>query len=448
MDEKKIYNIILRCKNQLENEDILFGHILELISKKTDFNYLIHSCHIRVGVPVNYQTSDSTVGIKSMLNEIGNNSFVAENNYKGVRCQIHCNKETIQIFNSSLEDITQKYPEIVGYTTIFISKSIEKNRKEIKSFILDCTMLPYDKKNDWPLPSQDLTFFPKGQKNDKVKNQICIFCFDLILLNGDVLIYKTLKERRKHLYSTFHETMSFRFPKHIELAKSEKDEVDDFLSEALLNRCSGIICKVLEKNSNYTPGLKNSSWIKINKSYYKADLDSLYFVVLGAKYGTGDRKTLYSSVLLACFNDEEDTYEAISLTHGALKLRFLDELFYYLKDYTIYYTPNNYKLGDYKPDVLFTPKIIVQVKSFFVCLNQSSAVAYDLIQEDFGISLRFPRILRIREDKKLRQICTTEKMIDLYKSQDFTQDIDYEQLNLEEDTKNKVASNMSIIVDS
>ena len=68
-----------------------------------------------------------------------------ENNYFGIRCQIHCNKDKIQIFDRNFEDISQKYPEI-GYVSIFITKSKEKIIKEIKSFILDCTFLPYDKK--------------------------------------------------------------------------------------------------------------------------------------------------------------------------------------------------------------------------------------------------------------------------------------------------------------
>ena len=49
-----------------------------------------------------------------------------------------------------------------------------------------------------------------------------------------------------------------------------------------------------------------------------------------------------------------------------------------------------------------------------------------MIRSNYGISLRFPRILKLREDKKIRQICTSKKIIDLYKSQDFTQTIDFE----------------------
>ena len=46
-----------------------------------------------------------------------------------MRFQIHCIKNKITIDNKCLEDITQKYPEIVGYSSIFITKSIEKKRR-------------------------------------------------------------------------------------------------------------------------------------------------------------------------------------------------------------------------------------------------------------------------------------------------------------------------------
>ena len=426
-DEKSIYDVILRSFNQMQDEDILFGQIIEIIQKKSDFNDLIHSCHIRVGVPVNYQLSESTVGKKTLMKEIDNNRFTLEYKYKGIRCQVHCNKNKIQIFNKSLEDITQKYPELVGYTTIFINKSIEKNKKEIKSFILDCTMLAYDKKNDMPILTSDLSFFPKEKVNEKVKNQICIFCFDLILLNGDVLINKSFKERRKTLYNTFSETMSFRFVKHKDVDNlKDKDEIDEFMNEALLSQTNGLICKLLKKNANYLPGLKSQSWIKINRSYYKADLDSLYFAIIGAKYGIGERKMLFSSVVLATLNEDDDSFESIAMTHGTLKGRHLDEMLFHLKDYIIKYIPSNYKFANFLPDVIFSPKIVVQAKTFLLCLNQDSAVGYNVIRRNYGISLRFPRILKLREDKKIRQICTSQKIIDLYKSQDFTQTIDYE----------------------
>jgi len=413
-----------------------------MIKNKTDFKRLVDLCHIRCGVPFKYQLSDSTSGIKTMIKEVGKNSFTCENLYHGMRCQIHCNKNKIQVFNKSLEDITQKYPEIVGYSTIFITKSIEKNKKDIKSFILDCTFLPYDKKNDRALNVQELSFFTKEKvimgQQQKPNNHICVFCFDVLFFNGQTLVTKTLRERKKILYSNFTETMSFRFAKHVEFEKTDKDEIDEFMNESLLIRCRGIMVKLLDTNSSYLTGEKNDSWKKINKNYYKADLDSLYFVIIGAKYGKGDRMRLYSSVLLACFNEDDESYEAIVFTNGTLKNRQLDELLFNLKDHMIGYQPNNYKFGKYEPDVIFAPRVIVQVKTFFLCLNQTAAVGYNIVYENFGISIRFPKILKLRDDKKIQQITTTKRIISMYNAQDTVKnnDTEYDQ---SEYTKGKEA---------
>ena len=420
--EKDVYKILIKSLNQMEDEDILFNHIIELIDKKANFYQLIELCHIRCGVPVNYELMESTTGVKTMIKAIGKRSFFCEYNYCGIRCQIHCVKDKILIFNKNFEDITQKYPEIAGYTSIFITKSKEKIKKEIKSFILDCVFLPYDKKNDRTLNVQEITFFPKEitlGKKEKPNHHICVFCHDILLFNGEILINKTLRDRRKLLESTFTETISVRFSKRIELEKYDKEEILDFMSDSALTRCNGIIGKVIDKNSEYTPGEKNFNWIKVNKGYYKAELDDLNFIVIGAKYGAGDKRRVYASVLLACYNEETDNYEAIIFANGGLKERQMGELYYVLKDYIIQYTPNNYKLGKYQPDVIFAPKVILQLKTFFVCLNQFSAVGYNQIYDNYGVSIRFPKILKIRDDNKRNQISTSEKIINLYNSQDF-----------------------------
>ena len=164
--------------------------------------------------------------------------------------------------------------------------------------------------------------------------------------------------------------------------------------------------------------------MKLNKGGYKADLDSMNFVIIGAKYGQGENRRIYSCLILGCFNEENDNYEALTITHGSLKERQLGELFYYLQDYVLQYIPSNYKFGKYEPDVVFYPKVIVKAKSFYVCLSSFSAAGYNLISDNMGLSIRFPKILKIREDKKLTQIITTEKLMNLYETQDFLKEDD------------------------
>ena len=130
-----IYKTMMKSFNQLVDEDILFDHIIELIEKRANFNQLTNLCQMRCGVPIGYQLAEFSTGIKSMVKEFNKQPFTLESNYNGMKCQIHCNKDKIQIFSKNYEDITDKYPEIVGYVSIFIAKSKEKTKKDIKSFI-------------------------------------------------------------------------------------------------------------------------------------------------------------------------------------------------------------------------------------------------------------------------------------------------------------------------
>ena len=114
-DEKEIYRILLASKNQLSDEDIFFGHIIELIQKKTDSKFadLIDLCHIRCGIPVNPQLARPTTGIKVIFERFADTPFTCEYKYDGFRGQIHYNKKKTKIFSRNLEDMTETYPDVV-----------------------------------------------------------------------------------------------------------------------------------------------------------------------------------------------------------------------------------------------------------------------------------------------------------------------------------------------
>ena len=164
------------------------------------------------------------------------------------------------------------------------------------------------------------------------------------------------------------------------------------MSDSVLAKCNGIIGKVIDKNSEYTPGEKTFCWIKVNKGYYKAELDTLNFMIIGAKYDINDKRR-YSCLLLACYNEDNDSFESLAFVNVGLKERQLGELYYYLKDYIIQYVPNNYKFGKLIPGVCFAPKVIIQLKIFFFCLNPNSAVGYNSIYDNYGANIRFPKNL-------------------------------------------------------
>ena len=416
-DEKEIYRILLASKNQLSDEDIFFGHIIELIQKKTNFSELIDLCHIRCGIPVNPQLARPTTGIKVIFERFADTPFTCEYKYDGFRGQIHYYNKKTQIFSRNLEDMTETYPDVVEFINNFIKESAEKNNKQLNSFILDCEMVAYDKKNDKILPFQQLT--TRSRKNVDLATitiHVCMFCFDILLLNDEILINKTLKERRKYLYSTFTESQYIQFAKHLD--SGDAQEMENFMTESVSSGCEGLIVKAIDKNSEYMPGQRNFNWLKLKKDYLDTSLgDSIDLVIIGAQYGKGKRKGLYGSFLLACYNDDNETYETVTMTGGGLKDAELDELYNKLKEIILPQTPSNYKLGKAEPEVVFEAKIVVEVKTADLSISPIYTAGYDLTPDHRGVSLRFPRFQRIRDDKKPYEACTSEEIVKLYNNQ-------------------------------
>ena len=416
-DEKEIYRILLASKNQLSDEDIFFGHIIELIQKKTNFSELIDLCQIRCGIPVNPQLARPTTGIKVIFDRFADTPFTCEYKYDGFRGQIHYYNKKTQIFSRNLEDMTETYPDVVEFINNFIKESAEKNNKQLNSFILDCEMVAYDKKNDKILPFQQLT--TRSRKNVDLATitiHVCMFCFDILLLNDEILINKTLRQRREYLYSTFTESQYIQFAKHLD--SGDAQEMENFMTESVSSGCEGLIVKAIDKNSEYMPGQRNFNWLKLKKDYLDTSLgDSIDLVIIGAQYGKGKRKGLYGSFLLACYNDDNETYETVTMTGGGLKDSELDELYNKLKEIILPQAPSNYKLGKAEPDVVFETKIVVEVKTADLSISPIYTAGYDLTPDHRGVSLRFPRFQRIRDDKKPHEACTSEEIVKLYNNQ-------------------------------
>ena len=172
------------------------------------------------------------------------------------------------------------------------------------------------------------------------------------------------------------------------------------------------------KSFGKNPYLHRIKWssLELKKDYLDTSLgDSIDLVVIGANYGKGKRAGIYGSFLLACYNDDLEQYESVSMTGGGLKDQELSDLYNQLQPLIIPSLPANYKIGKIEPNVLFSPKIVLEIKT--ADLSLSPIYTAGAGSEDRGISLRFPRFQRVRNDKKPEEACTSEEIVKLYKSQ-------------------------------
>ena len=144
--------------------------------------------------------------------------------------------------------------------------------------------------------------------------------------------------------------------------------------------------------SPYTPGQRGKNWIKI-----KPEVDTLDLAVIGAEWGEGKRAHVFGSFLLAC----QDAGKLVPLSRVATGLsdEQLAEVFGLLKDTVT---------GTSGKEVRFEPSLIFEVG--YAELQVSPTY-------EAGFALRFPRFIRMRDDKGIADIETIESIRERYKRQ-------------------------------
>jgi len=185
-------------------------------------------------------------------------------------------------------------------------------------------------------------------------------------------------------------------PKKFELAKQlvtdDVKKAEAFYQEALNAKQEGVFLKVLD--SSYVFGRHVDGWYKI-----KPIMETLDLVIVGATLGEGSRAKWLSSYVLAC----RDPYTGKFLPCGMMGTGLTEEQFQLMTD-----TLKELIIEEKGREVKLRPKIVVEV-------------AYQEIQKspnyESGLALRFPRLIRIREDKGPDEADTIERVNELFKSQ-------------------------------
>jgi DNA ligase-1 len=206
--------------------------------------------------------------------------------------------------------------------------------------------------------------------------------FDLLYLNGELLMDRPLRERRKLL-----ETVAVEKTKVAELASVE--QIEQAFAAARANRNEGLMLK--DPESPYAPGRRGKQWLKL-----KTHLPTLDCVVTAAEYGHGKRRNSLSDYTFAVWDGDVlvNVGKAYSGVTDA-EIAQLTELF----------------LG-----IALNPTGRVRMVPPQVVLE----IACDQIQKSArhasGYALRFPRIKRIRWDKKPADADTLSRVKEIYES--------------------------------
>jgi len=400
---------------------------------------LTDTCKLKPGVPLKPMLAKPTKAITEVLDRFEGQKFTCEYKYDGERAQIHyvakqapeelsqakpeANKEAAggvaSIFSRNSEDLSKKYPDVLAKLHTWIKEGTD-------SFVLDCETVAWDVEEKKVLPFQQLmTRKRKDVKAEDVKVKVCVFAFDLLYLNGEPVVKKSLRERRELLKKAF-VPVEGEFALATYMDGQELEEIQVFLDESVKASCEGLMVKMLDgTESGYEPSKRSRNWLKIKKDYLSGVGDSLDLVVLGAYYGKGKRTSVYGAFLLACYNPGTDTYETVCNIGTGFSEAVLEELHKSLSAITIdrpkpFYSHSSG--GQHQPDVWFEPKYVWEVKTADLTLSPrykaGSGEGVDPSGDQKGISLRFPRFIKIRDDKKPDEATSSRQVAEMYRKQE------------------------------
>jgi DNA ligase-1 len=377
---------------------------------------------MEIGVPVLSQKAQRVSGMEEIMERI--NKVWAEFKFDGTRVQLHFAKEghyqnrkksankpqsdlfeknedkfLIKTFTRNLEETTHQYPDI-----------IEGAKKQIdaESVILDGEGIGYNKETGEFLPFQETMQRKRKYNIAETAKDIPFkyFVFDILYLNGESVIEKPLSERRKLLTEVIKTGDVIEVDEYLET--EEFEELEEYFELAKSQGLEGLVVKTPE--DPYQAGARSYSWIKYKTADQKLLSDSVDCVVLGYYYGKGVRSKFgIGGFLVGVYDRDSNTYKTVSKIGTGLTE---DGLMYLKKEcdkVKIKEKPKNVEMDKiFKPDVFVKPEIVVEIGADEITVSPTHTAGY---------ALRFPRLIKFRQDKKPEDSTTVKEIEEMHKKQ-------------------------------
>jgi DNA ligase-1 len=296
-----------------------------------------------------------------------------EDKYDGIRAQLHKRGSEIRVYSRDLHDVSGQFPEVARAAAALPWDGI-----------LDGEILGWRDGSALPFLQLQARL---GRKEPSAEIQAQVpaiyVAFDLLAHGpgGDQpvepLLRRSLRERRARLDALGLATTTGFGVSNLITAGDEAD-LRAVFSAAQQRGNEGLMVK--DPDSTYTPGRRGYGWIKL-----KRPLTTLDCVVVGVEVGHGKRHGVLSDYTFAVRDDRPDAADGALVTIGKAYSGLTDveiaEMTRWFEAHTVR------QFGRYR---VVEPTIVVEIA--FDVIHRSARHAS-------GFALRFPRIVRIRDDK-------------------------------------------------
>lgn len=356
-----------------------------------------------VGIPIRPMLAERLDNAKEILEKVGGKGVV-EYKYDGERAQIHKKGDTIYIFSRRLENITHQYPDVVAMA-----------RKQIKAreAIVEGEIVAIDPETGEMKPFQELMHRKRKHDIEDIakKYPVVVRLFDALYVDGEDLTGKPLTYRREVLERIIDQSPSFSIASYI--VTDNPEELDRFFLKAVEEGCEGVVVKAIHQKAIYQAGARGWLWIKYKRDYKSEMIDSVDLVVVGAFYGKGRRAGLFGTVLLAAYDPQNDVFKTVCKVGTGFTDQDLAEMNKMLQPLIISHRHPRV-VSDIEPDVWVVPQLVMEIIGAELTLSPLHTCCRDSIREGTGISIRFPRFVRWRPDKKPEDATTEKELYEMY----------------------------------
>jgi DNA ligase-1 len=326
--------------------------------------------------PVRFMLASPVPTAAEAFGRMGADTVWTEEKYDGVRCQLHHADGRVELFSRDLKETTGAFPELVegagrlGHAVLFDGEVLaHRGGRVLRFFELQHRL-------------------GRKQVTSELRREVpvVLVIFDLLHLDGRSLLDEPLEARRRML-----EGLGVEPP--FLLARLEEatspDDLDRIFADTRDRGHEGLMVK--DPMSPYNPGRRGLAWLKL-----KRPLATLDVVVTAVEWGHGKRKGVLSDYTFAVKDTKTSRLVNVGKAYSGLT------------DAEIATMTERFKA------ITLEDRVWARVVRAEIVLE----VAFESIQRSnrhaSGYALRFPRIVRIRDDKPVDEIDTLEHVEELY----------------------------------
>jgi len=303
--------------------------------------------------------------------------FAVEDKYDGIRVQAHVGADRVVLISRTLDDVTVSYPEVAAALRalpagVVLDGEVVALETEPADRIASFRTL--QKRLGRKRPSADLI----------ARVPVAYVVFDLLAADAALVIDEPYRDRRQRLAGFAWPAPTLRLaPTNL---ASDADAVEAAFAAARAAGNEGIVAK--DSSSPYTPGRRGKTWIKL-----KRPLATLDVVVTAVERGHGRRHEVLSDYTFAVrAGDDDPTLLDVGKAYNGLTDVEITALTTRFEALTIERRGGWHRVR---------PEVVLEV-------------TFDIVQPSTrhpaGFALRFPRIVRIRDDKPVAEIDTRDRV--------------------------------------